>query len=184
MALQMTREEYKNRYGVAPVAPASSSLDTTPAPRRMTREEYNAEFNTKKPRLSTPELTLGRSDLKDPEGLPPLKEMVDERQAVSERNIKRYVENPSLKTAPGFLYREFANILGTGVDVVTKGIEKVPIVGDAQKLIMDIFGKVIEGTGEAVGSIPAVQEAVAKMSDEDFQKLHSNLTVYQNIFHI
>lgn len=40
----MTREEYRKTYGVDPVFSKQSNLDTTPAPRMMTREEYQAEF--------------------------------------------------------------------------------------------------------------------------------------------
>lgn len=46
MAISMTREEYQRKYGVAPVINASK-LDTSVAPRRMTRQEYEAEFNPK-----------------------------------------------------------------------------------------------------------------------------------------
>lgn len=51
MAILMTREEYKKQYGVDPVIPAiqSSQIDTTPAPIRMTRDEYNSLYNQKQP---------------------------------------------------------------------------------------------------------------------------------------
>jgi len=44
----MTRAEYQKKFGVAPVMPNKSELDTTPAPRIMTRAEYDAEFSPKK----------------------------------------------------------------------------------------------------------------------------------------
>lgn len=45
MATMMTRAEYEQKYGVKPVIQSSSVLDQeTPAPRRMTRAEYEAEF--------------------------------------------------------------------------------------------------------------------------------------------
>lgn len=43
MAKQMTRAEYQRQFGTAP---GVSSIDNTPAPVRMTREEYNRIYNT------------------------------------------------------------------------------------------------------------------------------------------
>lgn len=43
MAIYMTRDEYRTKYGSEPVF-NDSELDTTPAPRMMTRAEYQAEF--------------------------------------------------------------------------------------------------------------------------------------------
>ena len=52
MALTMTREEYRKIYGVEPPRPKSSGLDITPAPRMMTRAEYEAEFLSPEPEKS------------------------------------------------------------------------------------------------------------------------------------
>ncbi len=41
--VQMTRQEYETKYGAKPVA-VSEDFDTTPAPIRMTRAEYNATY--------------------------------------------------------------------------------------------------------------------------------------------
>jgi len=45
MAIQMTRKEYEAKYGVAPAFQRASDMDTSPAPRAMTRAEYELEFN-------------------------------------------------------------------------------------------------------------------------------------------
>lgn len=47
MPVSMTREEYRKKYGADPVLPSKSTVDTTPAPRRMTRAEYEAEYGPK-----------------------------------------------------------------------------------------------------------------------------------------
>ena len=47
MVRTMTRAEYEMEFGIAPVLPTVSNMDTTPAPRRMTQQEYNEEFGTK-----------------------------------------------------------------------------------------------------------------------------------------
>ena len=44
MATQMTKAEYEATYGVAPVFSKESLVDTTPAPIRMTRAEYNTRY--------------------------------------------------------------------------------------------------------------------------------------------
>lgn len=46
MAKQMTRAEYEAAYGSSPVI-STSTIDTTPAPIRMTRDEYNATYRAK-----------------------------------------------------------------------------------------------------------------------------------------
>jgi hypothetical protein len=48
MVIQMTRAEYERKYGVKPVFSTPSNFDISPAPRAMTREQYNAEFRPKK----------------------------------------------------------------------------------------------------------------------------------------
>jgi hypothetical protein len=53
MAIQMTREEYRRKYGVDPITD-SSALDIKPAPPRMTRAEYNALYGE----AQTPQPTL------------------------------------------------------------------------------------------------------------------------------
>ena len=47
MPITMTRDEYEATYGVAPVLPTASKVDTSVAPRRMTRAEYEAEYSPK-----------------------------------------------------------------------------------------------------------------------------------------
>lgn len=48
MVTQMTRKQYEQTYGVKPVLSGTQSkIDTSVAPRVMTREEYNREFNIK-----------------------------------------------------------------------------------------------------------------------------------------
>jgi len=42
--VQMTRQEYESKYGVKPVSVSASDFDTSPAPIRMTRAEYNATY--------------------------------------------------------------------------------------------------------------------------------------------
>lgn len=49
----MTRAEYEAKYGIKPVLPAVSSIDTSPTPRRMTRAEYDAEYNKPKETVGT-----------------------------------------------------------------------------------------------------------------------------------
>jgi len=44
MTIQMTREEYQAKFGLAPIFQKQSDMDTSPAPRYMTRAEYDAEF--------------------------------------------------------------------------------------------------------------------------------------------
>lgn len=46
--LQMTRAEYEQKYGTAPVL-IRSNVDTSPAPLRMTRAEYDAKYGIKPP---------------------------------------------------------------------------------------------------------------------------------------
>jgi hypothetical protein len=41
----MTRKEYEQKYGLSPVLTPVSNLDTSVAPRQMTRAEYEAEYN-------------------------------------------------------------------------------------------------------------------------------------------
>lgn len=44
----MTREQYRNTYGVEPVKTGASTIDISPAPRRMTWDEYETEFGIEK----------------------------------------------------------------------------------------------------------------------------------------
>lgn len=45
----MTRQEYESKYGVKPVVISDTEFDTTPAPIRMTRAEYNATYRPQTP---------------------------------------------------------------------------------------------------------------------------------------
>lgn len=47
----MTREEYRQKYGIDPIV-SSSTLDIKPAPVRMTRAEYDAIYGVKAPQQS------------------------------------------------------------------------------------------------------------------------------------
>lgn len=42
--IEMTRKQYEETFGASPTISPQSKLDTTPAPRIMTRAEYDAEF--------------------------------------------------------------------------------------------------------------------------------------------
>ena len=119
----MTRAEYEATYGVAPVLPSASTLDNSLAPRRMTTEEYIAEFGEKnEPFLSSTKPSFPASMGGEETILPNLAKTFGNIPS-SARNLTRAVTspvNPLDLESPLNIGSNISKSASTGIDIFQK----------------------------------------------------------------
>lgn len=192
MVVMMTREEYERTYGVAPVLPNPSKVDTTPAPRRMTMAEYQAEYGKKDKKNF---LTSTEPSFKASEGgagsiVPNITKTFGNIPS-SARNLARFTAEPvnpldldspmnigsnlvksAVATKDIFKeqgLKEGIKSVGAGIkDTAKKGVDLwkkagESIYGNLEKNVMD-SGSTAKGTGTSIGE--GVSK-IAKLGIED-----------------
>lgn len=160
----MTRKEYEATYGVAPVL-SNSTLDISPAPIRMTREEYNQTYGQPQPGI------FGRTFPK----MPDLKDIIQERRGITQDAMAEFKDKP-IKS----IFRQTGNVLGLAADIGFKTLEKVPVVGQVQRVFMKVFSDTVQRVGDAIGNIPAVQKYAESLTPEQFDNWQETLAATQD----
>lgn len=144
MAIQMTREEYRRKYGSDPVF-SQSTIDITPAPIRMTRAEYDSLYGE----VPEPQKGLGGK-------------LMDRASSVFSQAGKRDVY-PGQTT-----YHGFGQLLGAAGDVLGEAIS--PVIDKMYKkdvgMSAPLSDKFKETRGNAVDTV--------KDTWSDFEKGNPN----------
>jgi len=129
--VSMTRAEYQRRYGVTPVAPATSTVDTTPAPLRMTREEYTKQYG------QTPEGNKINN---------PVQNIIDRKPS--------FPANEDTSSPLGNIARTFGNIPSSAINLGrTLVTDPAQNILESDKAILDIYKNrgPVEGTKDILG---------------------------------
>jgi len=171
MVITMTRSEYEAKYGVAPVASSSNTFDNSPAPIRMTRAEYNSKYGTL---LEQSLSKLTGATIRNT-GVP-LGSNIPNMPSVKDIVVTRRADN--VGATP---YQQVGNVVGLASELAFKGIEQIPVVGTAQKVIGKVFNDAIEWAGNKIGDIPAVQKFATSLSPEEFSSWQKNLKATSDI---
>jgi hypothetical protein len=138
MAIQITRKEYEEKFGVKPVVPVED-FDTSPAPIRVTRAEYDAMFRPQKQ-------TFGQDFKQD------IKETGIAQQQAIQTGIDRSAEIDN-RVASGEtsktkgLFQKFGSGLGTASNVLFQtalGGAKAVLPQKAETRIAETIGKDLE----------------------------------------
>lgn len=130
--VSMTRAEYEKKYGVAPVAPPVSKIDTTPSPIRMSREEYTKTYGV------------------TPEGKKPENNPV---QNILERKPS-FPANEDTSNPLGNIARTFGNIPSSAINLGrTLVTDPAQNILESDKAILDIYKNrgLVEGTKDILG---------------------------------
>ena len=130
--VSMTRAEYEKKYGIAPVAPPVSNIDTTPSPIRMSREEYTKTYGV------TPEG-------KKPENNP-VQNVLDRKPS--------FPANEDTSNPLGNIARTFGNIPSSAINLARTMIaDPVQNFVEADKALLDIYKQrgPLEGTKDILG---------------------------------
>lgn len=143
MVIQMTREEYQAKYGVPPVVPSSTKVDTTPAITKMTKEEYNAKYglNPVQPTQQTPSVT-GTLLAPTMEGISGLKTLYGGGEQGIAQKLKRDIQGGA--DAYQQSLQGTKNPLVAGANLTLAGGR---IAGDVAGTVYAPIGAVIGATG-------------------------------------
>lgn len=157
----MTRKEYEQKYGVAPVFSSTSSIDTTPAPRIMTREEYQSEFFPKNKNI----VQKAGSMIKDSfnAGVEKTKAGFDKAQGASNTGSVKDLYRGSLRLASGAIETAFAPLaplfypISNRMQKTSEAISDIPLI---QKIASGDKGQKLINTVEDVYDIANIAGTV------------------------
>lgn len=163
--IQMSRSEYEQKYGVQPTA-ASSDLDTTPAPIRMTREEYNSLYRPEKKSF----LHDFRDDIKET-GVAQQEALATGVDRTSE--IEGRVASGETGTVKS-VFQRFGTGLGTAANILGEtviGTGKAILPQKAEEAIATGVGAAAEELKNSFKREMEKVEERAVMGDENAQKV-------------
>jgi len=134
----MSRSEYEQKYGVQPTA-ASSDLDTTPAPIRMTRTEYNELYRPGK-------MSFGQDFKQDIAETKVAQKAAVERGVTTRGEIESSIASGQTGKAMGAFQKFGTGVLAAG-DVLFQtgmGAAKAVLPQKVEQRISDTLGKDLE----------------------------------------
>jgi len=154
----MTRLEYEQMYGVKPIV-STSTIDTTPAPLRMTREEYNSIY--KKPATPTFDFKQDFSEMRQAQ-----EESLASGAEAQSRIIERTASG-EVSQAKGLFQRFGAGLATSGkiLGDTAFGVAKILIPESLEKIIDETYGKAIRDFLDPAKRVAFIQ----RLEDSDFE---------------
>lgn len=164
MAIQITRKEYEKMFGISPVLNAET-FDTTPAPQRITRAEYDAMFRpesgAKQNSLKNAKDYLATEYGGSKDGIAMrLRDNVIE----SSKNIEKGISK-DMGLKPGAFSTDKLKPKDNGGADILKGFGKA-----AFRTAGDVAGTIYAPIGAAVQAIPGVAQATDFIVEKGFNQ--------------